>query len=166
LTQYPIKGTKKVVYLAALIAIGVVLNLIEPMQIFPLLPGAKLGLANISFFACNFAFWWYEWNFMLPAIRTVASVVIRGSLNWISFGTSFFGGVSAALVMAVFYKLLGKKLSIEGLSALGGIVNNVVQVLFVYLVNKEYLVSLLCTFSNSNWRSCGFYYWNFSTHHI
>ena len=41
--------------------------------------------------------------------------------------------------MAIFYRLFGKKLSIEGLSALGGIANNVVQVLFVYLVTKNTL---------------------------
>ena len=138
LTQYPIKGTKKVVYLAALIAIGVVLNLVEPMQIFPLLPGAKLGLANISSLLAILLFGGMN-GILVAAIRTVASVVIRGSLNWISFGTSFFGGVSAALVMAFFYRFFGKKLSIEGLSALGGIMNNVVQILFVYLVTKNTL---------------------------
>jgi len=88
LTQYPIKGTKRVVYLAALIAIGVVLNLIEPMQIFPLLPGAKLGLANISSLLAILLFGGMN-GILVAAIRTVASVVIRGSLNWISFGTSF-----------------------------------------------------------------------------
>ncbi|MBP8612439.1 MAG: Gx transporter family protein [Candidatus Atribacteria bacterium] len=138
MTRYPINGIKKVVYLAALIAIGVVLNLVEPIQIFPLLPGAKLGLANISSLLAILLFGGAN-GVLVASIRTVASIVIRGSLNWISFGTSFFGGVSAALVMAFFYRFFGKKLSIEGLSALGGITNNVVQILFVYLVTKNTL---------------------------
>lgn len=127
---------RKIVYLSLLVSIGVVLNLIEPVQIFPLLPGAKLGLANLSTVITLLLFNG-AYAILVALLRTVVSQIFRGSLNWISFGTSFFGGVSAAIVMALLYSFFKRKISIEGISALGGIVNNVVQALFVYAVTKN-----------------------------
>ncbi|MFU2157800.1 Gx transporter family protein [Caldisericum sp. AR60] len=137
LIQFPTKSKiRTIVYLSLLISIGVVLNLIEPVQIFPLLPGAKLGLANVSTVLAILLFNGI-YGILVAIIRTIVSQVFRGAFNWISFGTSFFGGVSASIVMSVAHYLFRKKMSIEGISALGGIINNVSQVIFVYLVTKN-----------------------------
>lgn len=125
---------KKIVYLSVLISIGVVLNLIEPPQLF--LPGAKLGLANLSTVLSILLFNGF-YGVLVALLRTVIAQIFRGQFIWISFGTSFFGGVSAALVMAVVYHLFKKKISIVGVSALGGIVNNIAQVLFVFAVTRN-----------------------------
>ncbi|BAL81079.1 Gx transporter family protein [Caldisericum exile] len=136
-TQFPTNSKiRTIVYLSLLISIGVVLNLIEPVQLFPLLPGAKLGLANLSTVLAILLFNG-GYGILVAIFRTIVSQVFRGSFNWLSFGTSFFGGVSAAVLMAIVFHLFRKKISIEGISALGGIVNNISQVIFVYLVTKN-----------------------------
>lgn len=128
--------TKKIVYIAVLVSIGVVLNLIEPNQILPMLPGAKLGLANLSSLLAVLLFEGFE-SVLVSFLRTIVASIFRGSLNWIAFGTSLFSGVASAFVMTLLYKSFRKKISIEGISAVGGVVNNIVQALFVYFVTKN-----------------------------
>uniref|UniRef100_A0A7C4Y3P4 Gx transporter family protein n=1 Tax=Caldisericum exile TaxID=693075 RepID=A0A7C4Y3P4_9BACT len=136
-TPYPTNmQIKKIVYLAVLVSVGVVLNLLEPVQLFPLLPGAKLGLANLSTLLTIIMFPNFE-GILVAILRTIVSTIFRGTLNWISFGTSFFGGVGAAIVMTLLYKSFKKNISIVGISAVGGIVNNVIQAIFVYLVTNN-----------------------------
>lgn len=138
-TQLPTESSiKRIVYISVLIAIGVVLNLIEPPQIYPFIPGAKLGLANLSTLLAMMLFG-AKYGIIVAAIRTIVASIFRGSINWISFGTSFFGGISAAIVMAILFLFSKNRISIKGISTVGGITNNIVQVIFVYIVTKNTL---------------------------
>lgn len=125
---------KKLVYLSVLIALGIVLNIIEP-QFLPV-PGAKLGLANI---VSLLGILWFgsAAGVVIAFFRTILGSIFRGNLNIIAFGTSFLGGVFAASMMAIVYKFFKKHFSIIGISIIGGIMNNFAQFFFVLAITKN-----------------------------
>lgn len=125
---------KKLVYLSVLIALGIVLNIIEP-QFLPI-PGAKLGLANI---VSILGIIWFGGisGVIIAFFRTTLGSIFRGNLNIIAFGTSFFGGVFAVSIMAFTYRFFKKHFSIIGISILGGIANNIAQFFFVLALTKN-----------------------------
>lgn len=132
-TAQPI-NLKRLVYLSVLIAMGIVLNVLEP-NIFPI-PGAKLGLANLV--SLLGILWFGEVSGILIAVfRTILGSIIKGNLNIIPFGTSFLGGVFAAIFMALIYRFFKRYFSIIGISIAGGIANNVAQFFFVLAVTRN-----------------------------
>jgi heptaprenyl diphosphate synthase len=133
-------------YLSILVALGIVLNFFE-QPFFSAIPGAKLGLANFSTLLAMVMFSPFD-GVVVAIFRTILGSIIKANLNPISFGTSFLGGVFAALVMAFFMKFLKKYFSTIGISVIGGISNNLAQFLFVLAVTKNiaflgYLLPLL-----------------------
>jgi len=144
---------KKLTYLSVLIAFGIVLNLLEP-NIFPV-PGAKLGLANLVTLLS--ILWFGEGAGIVVAIfRTFLGSIFKGNLSLIPLGTSVFGGVFSAVIMALLHRLFKKHFSIAGISIAGGIANNIAQFFFVILVTKNaafwyYLPVLIILGGLSGW---------------
>lgn len=121
------KDTKKIVLLAILTSLAVCLSLIDKMitpLAFPVLPTAKIGLANIIVLIAIYNFSFKE---------TTALVVIKILIANLLFGslTSFIIGGSASilsfLVMFFVYKTINKFVSAIGISVLGGFIHIVVQ---------------------------------------
>jgi heptaprenyl diphosphate synthase len=145
---------KKLTYISALIALGIVLNFLEP-PIFVFIPGFRIGFANISSVIGLIIFG------PLAAIgiaffRTILGALMKGALNPIQFGTSVVGGVLAAVVMGMIYKFFGKNFSITGISIIGGLINNLGQFFVVLLITKNnafwiYLPILLVFGGLSGW---------------
>jgi len=153
LTQPPTK-LKELIYLSILIALGIVLNLIEP-PIFASIPGAKLGLANIVILLALLLFGKSE-AIVVALLRPVLSSVFKGALHPIPFFTSIIGSVMAAIAMVIFYNLFKKQFSIVGISIIGGIVNNLAQFFVVLYITKNiafwyYLPVLLLLGGISGW---------------
>ncbi len=125
---------RRLVHISVLVALAIVLNMVEP-NIFPI-PGAKLGLANLM--TLLGIVWFGEGpGILIAVLRTTLGSVFKGNLNIIPFGTSFLGGVSAAIVMAIIHRFLRSHFSAVGTSVVGGITNNVAQFFFVLAVTRN-----------------------------
>jgi heptaprenyl diphosphate synthase len=119
--------TRKLVLLSILVSTALVLSLVDSRIILiPMLPGVKIGLANIVTMMVIFLFGWKE-ALVVTAIRCLLSWFFHGSI--ITLILSLSGGISAALVMAILYKKFSNKLSIVGISMCGAVMHNMGQLL-------------------------------------
>jgi len=145
---------KKLTYISALIALGIVLNFLEP-PIFSFIPGIRIGFANVVSVLGLLMFGPLE-AIGIAAFRTILGSVIKGASNPIQFGTSVVGGIFSAVVMGVIYKFFKKNFSIIGISIIGGISNNLAQFFIVLAITKNnafwYYLPLLLLFGGlSGW---------------
>lgn len=132
---------QKLVYIALLAAQAVVIGLIERAIPFPFAfaPGAKLGLANLITILAIYT---------LPFKDSAMVIVIRLTLNTLLGGTlsTFMIGFSGALLsyfgMLLIKKLGPSRVSVIGVSAAGGILHNVGQLVAVSLLYQSWTAML------------------------
>lgn len=124
--------TKKIAYIGLLIALAFVFSYIEfliPVNIG--IPGAKLGLANLVIIVAL-----YTLNekdaFLLSMIRIV--LVGFTFANLASMLYSLAGGILSYLGMLLAKRT--KKLSITGVSVIGGVFHNIGQIIMAIWVVK------------------------------
>lgn len=125
---------KSFLYLALLSAMAVVLHLIEiliPMSV--IVPGAKLGLANVMVLLALVLFG-YKAGFKVLLLRIIISSFLLGTFMTISFYLSLTGGLLSFGIMSIFHRYLGDKFSLVGISLAGAIVHNVGQIITAYLI--------------------------------
>lgn len=140
--------TKKIAKLSMLLAISVVLSLIESIiPINGLIPGMKLGLANIVIL-----FSLYMFSFKDALYLSILRVFLVGILRTGIFSITFFFSLSGALLSLISMYLVKKftKLSIVGVSVIGSIFHSVGQIIIaiIFLSNTSliyYLPILLIT---------------------
>ena len=126
--------TQKIVHLAIFAAIASVVSVLDryiSSFIFPLIPGAKIGLANIVVMVALLNF-----DFKDCIILVLLKVLIG---NLLFFGlTSFFIGGAASLVsfliMYVLKRYLNKAFSIIGIGMIGAFTHSIVQLLVIMLI--------------------------------
>ena len=124
--------TKKIAYLGLLIALSFVFSYIEfliPVNIG--IPGAKLGLANLVIIVAL-----YTLNEKDAFILSMIRIVLVGFTfaNLASMLYSLAGGILSFLAM--FLAKRTKKLSITGVSVIGGVFHNVGQIIMAIWVVK------------------------------
>lgn len=128
---------KKAVIIAIFSSIAVVLGVLESMfptqLIFPV-PGAKLGLANIMVLTCLFFLKGRD-AFALVVLKTLLMTLILGTFS--AFLFSFMGTLFSFLVMYALLKLGRGKISLIGISVLGGVAHNVGQLTAAVLIFKS-----------------------------
>ena len=110
-------NVKKSVILAFLVAVGILLQLLESfVGIFMIVPGYKIGLANI---AGLFALYIYDEKSLayVSLLRIFLSSLMQGTLFSVSFYLSLSGGILACIAMIIAYR--SKVFSIYGVSILG-----------------------------------------------
>ena len=123
-------NTKKIAYLGLLIALAFVLSYIEvllPLNIG--IPGAKVGLANIAIVVALYTNGSKN-AFMLSIVRVILVGFTFGNLAMMMYSAA-----GAVLSFAMMY--IGKrtkKLSITGVSVLGGVFHNVGQIIVAMFV--------------------------------
>jgi heptaprenyl diphosphate synthase len=123
---------QKHVWLAMLIATGLVIFMFEIYIPRPL-PWMKPGLANIASLLALYMFG-VQAAFIVFISRAVIGSLVLGTLLNPVFILSIGGGIAAASVMA-FTKRFGEKFfSIFGVSILGAVVHNVVQLILVAVI--------------------------------
>ena len=125
-------NTKKIAYLGLLIALAFVFSYIEfliPVNIG--VPGAKLGLANLVIIVALFTLKEKD-AFVLSMIRIV--LVGFTFANLASMLYSLAGGILSFIAMVIAKKT--KKLSITGVSVLGGVFHNIGQIIMAICVVK------------------------------
>lgn len=115
---------KKTALLGMLVALAFVLSYIETLIPVNLgIPGAKLGLANLVVMVALYTLGMKE-AFGLSMVRILLTGLTFSSMAAMLY--SFAGGLLSFAVMALMKKT--KKLSVTGVSVLGGIAHNAGQI--------------------------------------
>lgn len=122
--------------IALLIALACVLQISESLIPHPI-PGLRLGLANmLTLIALVMLGFGYAME--VAILRTVLSSLIMGTFMSPTFILSLGGAVVSTLAMGFFYWLSGLgrycRLSIIGISIIGALVHNLVQLYLAYLL--------------------------------
>lgn len=118
------------------VACASVLQVVESLFPHPL-PGIRLGLANMITLVAlvNIGF---RASLEIAVLRCIVSSFILGTFLSPTFLLSFSGSLISALVMGFFYKLTTIKtkpyLSLIGISLIGSITHNLVQIGLVYFL--------------------------------
>ncbi len=136
------RKTRKLVFIAVLVAQAMILSFIERMIPVPFIaPGAKLGLANIITVTAIY---------MLSFKEATAVVILRILLTATTFGSlssflySLSGGVLSLLIMAAIVKVFRNDVSLISVSIVGAIAHNIGQLLVAGLViNSLFMLTYL-----------------------
>ncbi len=131
-------GAKRITFAGILVSIGLVLHYLESLlPVFQVIPGGKLGLANI---VTLLSFAWFSPGFALLVglLRCVLSSLFSGAVTMILY--SGVGTVLSVLIMAGLKKIAPHAISMVGRSMLGAFVFNVGQVLVCALVLENIYV--------------------------
>ncbi len=124
----------KAAYLGLLLAFALILSYIEvllPLQMG--IPGVKLGLANLAVLLCLFLFTVKD-AMLLSVVKAVLTGLLFGNLYMILY--SLAGAVLSCLIMAVMIRC--KRFHIPVVSAMGGVMHNVGQLVVAYLTIQTY----------------------------
>ncbi|MEK0151730.1 Gx transporter family protein [Tetragenococcus halophilus] len=132
---------RKIIFISLLIAQGVVLGLIENMIPYPFAfaPGAKLGLANLITIIALFTMSKKD-SFLLVCLRLILITLLGGTLS--TFLYSMSGAMLSYFGMLLVKKIGPKYVSIIGISATGGFMHNVGQLLTASFIAQTWSVLL------------------------
>ncbi|MDU5335190.1 Gx transporter family protein [Enterococcus sp.] len=135
------KKTQKLIYIALLVAQGVILGLIENTipSPFAFAPGAKLGLANLITIVAIFTMPKKE-SFTLIWMRLLLTTLLGGTVS--TFLYSMSGSMLSYFGMLLVKSLGPKRVSIIGISATGGFLHNVGQLLVASWIAQSWTVML------------------------
>lgn len=115
-------------------AFAMMLSYIETLIPFAVgIPGVKLGLANLAVVLCLYLFRLRE-ALLLTIVKAIICGFLFGNLTMILY--SLAGAVLSCLVMAVMVK--GDSFHIPIVSAAGGVMHNMGQLLVAYFTVKTY----------------------------
>ena len=129
-TKKKTTDVKMIATCALFTAIAMIFSYIESFIPIPFpVPGFRLGFANIAILSVLYLYGVKE-AFIVNVIRIVLSSLLFGNIN--SFFFSMAGGMAALAVMALLKKT--EKLSIIAVSAIGGTVHNILQVIIAVWV--------------------------------
>ncbi|MDE1548577.1 Gx transporter family protein [Jeotgalibaca caeni] len=135
------KKNTKLLYISLLAAQGVVITLLERSIPFPFAfaPGAKLGLANMVTILALFTLPFKD-SFKVVWMRLIISTFLGGTLS--TFLYSFAGAFLSFFGMVAVRKLGPKRVSLIGVSATGGILHNVGQLIVASTIAQSFGVML------------------------
>lgn len=130
---------RNLIIVALFLAGGIALNLIEPPVLFFIAPGIKIGIANIATLITLY-YLGATYSLLVGILRPILVSLIKGNFFTLEFILSFAGSILATLFMIIFKKIFKEKISIVGVSMIGGIMHNIGQFAMVYFISKiEYL---------------------------
>lgn len=141
---------KRTVIIAIFAAVAVVLSIVEaqiPLAGMGLMPGAKLGFANIMILTCIFFLRGRD-AFLLVILKTLLTAFLLGTFSSLLFSLS--GSLLSFVVMFLLVRWGREKFSVIGISIAGGLAHNTGQLLAASLVFNSlsilyYLPILLIT---------------------
>ena len=126
--------TRKIVIIALLVGLGLVLHLVENMlPLSFIIPGAKLGLANIANLLGLILFGFIA-GLQILLLRIFLGSILAGTFMTINFYLSLSGGLLGYLVMSLFFYYFRNKFSLIGVSLGGSVFHNVGQVITAYII--------------------------------
>ena len=128
--------TKDVAVIGVLAAFGAILSYIEAILSFSTgIPGVKIGLANIAVVVALYMYGSKN-AFMINIVRIIVVGLLFG--NAFSMVFSAAGAIISFVVMVLFKKT--NRLSILGVSTVGGVAHNIGQIMIAALVVDSYSV--------------------------
>jgi len=129
----------KLIIMALFVAIGLVLQYAEGLLIITTVPGGKLGLCNIVSIINIFMFGGVN-AIGISFVRSLLGGLISGGA--ISTVYSVTGAVFSTIAMSAAKRFLYPGLSIIGISVIGAVVHNIVQIIIAVLFYRSiYLFS-------------------------
>lgn len=136
---------QKQIYISMLVAQGVIIGLLENMIPYPFAfaPGAKLGLANLITIIAIFTMKKRE-SFLLVLLRLLLTTLLGGTISTLLFSAS--GALLSYFGMLLVKQLGPKRVSIIGISALGGFMFNVGQLLTASILYGTWTTMLYLPF--------------------
>lgn len=122
-------STRRVVYLGLATGLALGLHIFEAMIPMPtdlLVPGFKLGLANIVtlYVIMNFSM---KDAVSVSILRTVLGSLLSGTFMTVTFFFSFAGGLISAIVMGLLFRYGSRFFSMLGISLVGALTHNLAQ---------------------------------------
>lgn len=126
--------TRKIVIISLLVGLGLVLHLVESMiPLSFLIPGAKLGLANIANLLGLILFGFFA-GLQILLLRIFLGSILAGTFMTINFYLSLTGGIFGYLIMSLLFYYLRDKFSIIGVSLGGAVFHNLGQIITAYII--------------------------------
>lgn len=125
---------QKITLIAILVSISVIVSIIDKMisgLVFPFLPMAKVGLANIIIL-----FAVYRFNFVDSLIMVILKSLLVGLIfgSIMSFVIGLSGSLLSFIVMYLLQKLDSKNISMIGVSVAGGFFHTLGQCLAILII--------------------------------
>ena len=133
--------TQKMIYISLLSAQAVILGLIERSIPFPFAfaPGAKLGIANLIIIVAIYTLPFKD-SFKVVWMRLLMTTLLGGTLSTFLYSTA---GALLSYFGMLFVKFAGgKRVSIIGVSATGGILHNLGQLIVASSIAQTWTVLL------------------------
>lgn len=126
------KGLRRLIFLALLVAIGLVLSIVESMMPLPFIaPGAKLGLSNIVILVTLVIFG-YRDALITGILKSILFTLATGSVTSLFYSLS--GSIFSLITMYFIYKYYSNVFSLIGVSIFGAMAHNFAQVLVASLM--------------------------------
>lgn len=142
--EYKFSKTQKIIFISLLVGQAIVLSFVERM--IPLnfsVPGAKLGLANIITLTSIYLFSFKE-SLTIVILRTIMTSFIVGSFS--SFLYSISGALLSFFVMYLLIQISLEKISVIGISIVGGVFHNIGQLLMAAFIIKNIRIAYYLPF--------------------
>ncbi|MFC1540851.1 Gx transporter family protein [Candidatus Latescibacterota bacterium] len=124
------KSTQRLVLLSMLSACGLVFFVFE--SFLPLLPWFRPGLGNVATLIALMIFGFGD-AVKVTVLRVVLGALILGRLITPVFLFAFSGGIASVVIMAVVLRYAKNVFGPVGISVLGAVAHNIVQLLIAYL---------------------------------
>ena len=133
--------TQKMIYISLLSAQAVILGLVERSIPFPFAfaPGAKLGVANLIIIVAIYTLPLKD-SFKVLWMRLIMTTLLGGTIS--TFLYSAAGALLSYAGMFLVKLLGGKRVSIIGISATGGILHNLGQLIIASSIAQTWTVLL------------------------
>lgn len=134
-------NSRRIVLIAILISIASILGYLESLIPISLVPGVKLGLANIVILFAIYNFKWYE-ALIISLVRIILVSLVLGSFLSYTFFMSLAGGLFSLVVMLILKKI--GAFSIIFISVFGALTHGIGQVVVAMIVisSKEVIYYL------------------------
>ena len=131
-----LKSTRKLALLSLMVSQALILSIIEswiPVTAITLVPGIKLGLANIIT-VIVIVFFGSKEAFLVVFVRCALASMFGGGL--IVFLFSVTGGLLSTAVMVFLYKKASNVFSLTGVSVAGAVAHNLGQIIIASFIMK------------------------------
>ncbi|MEW6523368.1 MAG: Gx transporter family protein [Bacillota bacterium] len=125
------------VYLALLVAMAMALHALEAMMPLPhVVPGAKLGLANIiALYAVVML--GLRSALVVSVLRTFLGSLVSGTFLTFGYMLSFSGALLSTVVMWAVYRVARGRVSLVGVSIAGAVTHNLTQLGMAALLLRQ-----------------------------
>lgn len=127
-------STRKVMVLGLLVSLGLILHFVESMiPMTAVVPGAKLGLANIVSLV-SLVLYGFEGGIMVLVMRILIGSLLAGTFMTINFYLSTAGGIISLWAMYLSYRYLKNRFSLVGISIIGAAFHNLGQIIIAFYI--------------------------------